>query len=483
MASRRRPFTRYPGGPSGAVAPGPNQTAPEGVLAHRSPRLAAVLATAVVLALVLAVPVAAVPASAASPAPAPASPGPASAPGSSPLLSPATSVPFDPTAVTADQPLAAPLAGDLARQAAQAAQAEADRAAVAYRQAQADQARRATALAAADRQDQAAAARLATADKADQQAAAQLARARQNLRDLAVADYVTGGTAATVDYVLSSSDANDLSRRQWLVRSVLDSHQAQDLRLVAADQAAAHQLDAAQSDMGRAVAAKETAAEALANAAAVVQQRAADLQARRALLDLSLAAAPVGDSDIPRMFVDAYVRAAATMAVQRPACRVPWTLLAAIGEVESHQGRSNGGSLLVGGDVLPPILGPVLDGTNGTALIADTDHGVWDGNTTYDRAVGPMQFLPSTWARVGRDGNGDGVADPDNIYDAALSAAFYLCMAVPTGGLDTDPAQRVAVFSYNHSSAYVDGVLGWYQAYQSDPTLTGGLSGVSSTNR
>ena len=44
-----------------------------------------------------------------------------------------------------------------------------------------------------------------------------------------------------------------------------------------------------------------------------------------------------------------------------------------------------------------------------------------------DRAVGPMQFLPASWARYGADGNGDGVRDPHQLDDAALAAAAYLC--------------------------------------------------------
>lgn len=70
-------------------------------------------------------------------------------------------------------------------------------------------------------------------------------------------------------------------------------------------------------------------------------------------------------------------------------------------------------------------------------------------------ALGPMQFLPATWAAYGADGNGDGVADVTNLDDALHGAARLLC-ANGAG----DPARlRSAVWNYNHSPAYVDQVL------------------------
>jgi hypothetical protein len=74
-----------------------------------------------------------------------------------------------------------------------------------------------------------------------------------------------------------------------------------------------------------------------------------------------------------------------------------------------------------------------------------------------------MQFIPSTWARWGTDGNGDGRADPDNVFDAALAAGRYLC----AGGRDlSDPAELDrAVLGYNHSQAYLRTVRAWYAYY------------------
>ena len=102
----------------------------------------------------------------------------------------------------------------------------------------------------------------------------------------------------------------------------------------------------------------------------------------------------------------------------------------------------------------PPIRGPALDG-NGVAAIPDTDGGSWDGDTVWDRAVGPMQFIPDTWSRWGVDADGDGRADPNQIDDAALAAGRYLCAS---GEMRSVEGWRGAVFSYNHLDSYVDAV-------------------------
>src|SRR5215213_4553989 len=117
-----------------------------------------------------------------------------------------------------------------------------------------------------------------------------------------------------------------------------------------------------------------------------------------------------------------------------------WAVLAGGGRIESNHGLFGGPATRFspGGTVSPRITGPPLDG-NGVASIADSDGGRWDGDTTWDRAVGPMQFIPTTWRSLGRDGNGDGVADPNNLFDAAVAAAGYLCLS--GGGSLADPAR------------------------------------------
>jgi membrane-bound lytic murein transglycosylase B len=118
----------------------------------------------------------------------------------------------------------------------------------------------------------------------------------------------------------------------------------------------------------------------------------------------------------------------------------------------------------VRGDISPRIVGIPLDGNNNTALIPDTDAGVLDGDLLFDRAVGPMQVIPSTWRVVARDGNEDAIEDPNNVFDAALTAATYLCRAAPNG-LRGDPELQAAFFSYNHSEAYSLTALHWSKVY------------------
>jgi hypothetical protein len=157
----------------------------------------------------------------------------------------------------------------------------------------------------------------------------------------------------------------------------------------------------------------------------------------------------------------AYKNAERTLRAKSPGCHLPWELLAAIGKVESGQAR--GGDVRADGTTRKPILGPVLNGGE-FARITDTDNGAYDGNSTYDRAVGPMQFIPSTWRGWGADGNGDGRKDPHNIHDAALAAGRYLC----AGGRDlgVKPDLRAAVLSYNHSEEYLRTVLAWLDFYR-----------------
>ncbi|MGW7189350.1 lytic transglycosylase domain-containing protein [Streptomyces sp. NPDC054838] len=168
----------------------------------------------------------------------------------------------------------------------------------------------------------------------------------------------------------------------------------------------------------------------------------------------------VGARGIPASVLAAYRRAERKVADTDPGCGLRWELLAAIGKVES--GQAGGGRVDAAGTTLRPILGPVLDG-NGFADIADTDAGAYDGDARYDRAVGPMQFIPSTWAVWGQDGNGDGRRDPNNVYDAALAAGRYLCAGSRDLGAAADLDR--AVLSYNQSGEYLRTVRSWYAYY------------------
>jgi hypothetical protein len=169
----------------------------------------------------------------------------------------------------------------------------------------------------------------------------------------------------------------------------------------------------------------------------------------------------LGENGIPEVALRAYQQAAARSA----SCGLRWTLLAAIGRVESNHGRFGGTELRADGTGTMRIRGVPLDGRANVSLIRDTDGGALDGDPAYDRAVGPMQFIPSTWRLVQADGNGDGRADVFNIFDAALGAAQYLCSGATDLG---DPAQAAAaVRRYNNADEYVRVVLNLAAMYES----------------
>jgi membrane-bound lytic murein transglycosylase B len=179
-------------------------------------------------------------------------------------------------------------------------------------------------------------------------------------------------------------------------------------------------------------------------------------------------------SGIPGTVLAAYQKAANDLAVAKPGCRITWPLLAGIGKVESA--HASGGRVDASGKTRGQILGPVLDGGPGMAAIADTDGGQYDGNAQWDRAVGPMQFIPGTWKGFGADGNGDGVKDPHNVFDASRAAADYLCSA--NANLSTPQGLVEAVLRYNHSMDYVSTVLRWMKSYSNSTITTPNDDGV-----
>ena len=156
-------------------------------------------------------------------------------------------------------------------------------------------------------------------------------------------------------------------------------------------------------------------------------------------------------ADIPERALRAYAMAALTLADEQPGCRLGWNMLAGIGKIESEHGSIDGARLLPSGETTQRIIGVPLDGTDFLAT-PDTDGGAIDGDAQWDRAVGPMQFIPSTWDVFGRDGNGDGRIEIDQIDDAALSAAALLC----DPGLDLTVGEHwiAALDGYNPSASY-----------------------------
>jgi len=155
------------------------------------------------------------------------------------------------------------------------------------------------------------------------------------------------------------------------------------------------------------------------------------------LLGASQAASPPASgpsayavSDIPPDMLTIYQEAATTCP------GLSWSVLAAIGSVETDHGRST------------------LPGVHSGANFAG--------------AQGPMQFMPETWAAYGVDGNGDGVKDVYNSADAVFGAANYLC----ANGAGEPARLRNAIWHYNHSEAYIDDVLARAARYSDAASLT-----------
>ena len=221
------------------------------------------------------------------------------------------------------------------------------------------------------------------------------------------------------------------------------------------------------------------AAEPSAPAAGLLTSAAFAGAARRAPATAPLQRLPQVDLNglsvggIPPAALAAYVTAARTTARTDPSCRVRWWLLAGIGLVESGHARSGGSAAAKwNGIARPPIFGPVLDGSHGFGAIRDSDHGVLDRDKKWDRAVGPMQFLPSTWRTWGGTDKHGRIRDPQDIRAAALAAAGYLC----AGGADLSQPEGMAtaVYSYNHSFDYVRLVLSVAARYAGlDPNALG----------
>ncbi|MCW2794829.1 lytic murein transglycosylase [Nocardioides sp.] len=178
------------------------------------------------------------------------------------------------------------------------------------------------------------------------------------------------------------------------------------------------------------------------------------------LVDPAWAARTARQAGIPEPAVVAYARAT----LRAPSgCGVGWTTLAGLGWVESQHGTIGGRTIGADGHSSTPILGPALDGNGLAAIRATRESTAWHGDPEWDHAVGPLQFIPSTWETWSSDGDGDGTADPNDLDDAAYAAARYLC--ADGYDLSTGAGWTAAVFAYNHAQVYVDAVYAAASSY------------------
>ncbi len=179
-------------------------------------------------------------------------------------------------------------------------------------------------------------------------------------------------------------------------------------------------------------------------------------------------------SDIPQVALSAYQRASTVIDLADERCHLDWQLLAALGKVASDHGRVDGGALDDEGVARPAVLGPRLTGRDGTRRVADTDAGQVDGLLAVDRVVGPMMVLPSTWSVVAVDGDSDGRRDPQDLDDAALGVAVFLCAG--PGDLRKPERALEQVGRYHPGAPYARAVM----QVRADYTAAGVLPTVDS---
>ncbi len=166
---------------------------------------------------------------------------------------------------------------------------------------------------------------------------------------------------------------------------------------------------------------------------------------------------------VPERALQAYAYAHTVVAETQPGCQLTWVTLAGIARIESDHGRFQGRTLGEDGRPSTPIIGIPLNGGPNVRAIGDTDGGQLDADRVWDRAIGPFQFIPSSWARWRSDGDGDGAGDPQDIDDSAVAAARYLCAG--NRDLSTGVGWQRAVLSYNNSAAYVQDVYAAAEGY------------------
>jgi murein DD-endopeptidase MepM/ murein hydrolase activator NlpD len=175
------------------------------------------------------------------------------------------------------------------------------------------------------------------------------------------------------------------------------------------------------------------------------------------LLILGVAAMGADEPDTPVAGDVAGIPARVVQAYRAAGGRCPgldWTLLAAVGEVETDHGQF--GRRTVDpqtGEVRPWVFGPALDGTGGTASMAVGGYLGWWGLTgPWLQAVGPMQFLPGTFLAHAVDADEDGVANPHDVDDAVATTAETICASA--GGNVEGPDEIARIYNPGDAAHY-----------------------------
>jgi soluble lytic murein transglycosylase-like protein len=285
---------------------------------------------------------------------------------------------------------------------------------------------------------------LATTSSDDAARAALIAQDRTAASARAL--YQGGGQYGLIGSLLQSGDMSDLTVRMIGVRQVLSATDAD----AASARSTARVAESTARRLADGAQAAVVTADQVARRAARIEQLLAQAQARldalsarakqlseaaaaQRALDQASAAAAASQATAAQG-VRAQMPPSAYFALYRSAAAtcpgMQWSLLAAVGQVESGHGRN---------------VGPSSAG-----------------------AVGPMQFMPATFAAYAVDGDRDGKRDAFNPADAIYTAARYLCQA---GGGGSPSGVRAALFTYNHAQWYVDLVLGVQRKINATPGL------------
>lgn len=282
-----------------------------------------------------------------------------------------------------------------------------------------------------------------------------VAAAEEVLRRRAVELYVSFGDAEDIEAVGAATSADE-SRRRQLTREVEAAQLTEWAALTARETTIGGELRTLRSVVSQLHDREAAAVSALQDATSTLDQARVALAAATETVRTERPSADIAGLGIPVLALDAYLTAERLADATTPECGIRWWTIAAVGQVESRHGRIGGRRLLSDGTTSSPIIGLVLDGRAGTRAVPDTDDGAMDGDGAWDRAVGPMQFIPETWRREAVDGDGDGDADPHNVHDAAATAGRLLCRE--DADLRFERGRRDALLRYNASDAYVEAV-------------------------